>query len=512
MITDINSLISNQGRTPLASSTTSSIGTLSKLSSELKLIEGIHPIQITSVKNSQSGQQSTQLIGITQSDKQLTLLNSTPSSSFKAGDKGSLVIEGNKATLTVQSSPQSQLTSSGVTPTQPPIPRSSANVYQSNSPQPPNTAQTGPQASPQQQAKFSAEVAIASRPITLTVISTPQQSHSLPTAPAARESFSATVSDGQNSFILNTKHPLKLGESVQVMVDRKGQLQLYPSAPAQTREAVITDALKQSLPKQISSQEFTGMLRQLSALQQSGAVLPEKVSAALDQLVRQLPNLQTLTQSPEALKQAIQTSGLFSESNLANSNLLAKDVKLNLTRLDGAASEAKSSVQPTLPAAQQQALNMVAGAVEHITTNQLRNIVETAQQDGQTLPLNIALPIKDQRGTSMVNIRIDKDGPEHENDAQKHERRWLVQLKFEFEETGRFEARMSVQGQKVGIIFAVEAPETEQQIKANLQELKDNLRQKNVEIETLECFITKFNETTKRDVADQPQRLIDVRT
>ena len=232
----------------------------------------------------------------------------------------------------------------------------------------------------------------------------------------------------------------------------------------------------------------------------------------MDQLVRQLPNLKTLTQSPEALKQAIQTSGLFSESNLASSNLLAKDVKLNLTRLDGAANEAKNFVQPTLPAAQQQALNMVAGAVEHITTNQLRNIVETAQQDGQTLPLNIALPIKDQRGTSMVNIRIDKDGPEHENDAQKHERRWLVQLKFEFEETGRFEARMSVQGQKVGIIFAVEAPETEQQIKANLQELKDNLRQKNVEIETLECFITKFNETTKRDVADQPQRLIDVRT
>lgn len=335
-----------------------------------------------------------------------------------------------------------------------------------------------------------------------------------PTAQPAAANFSAIVSDGNEQFKLTTQHPLTPGEKLTVVVDKQGQMQFLPPEKTNTPPVTLSDGLRQSMPKQITAQELVSMVRQLHALSQSGAALPEKVATALDQLVKQLPNLQTLTQTSEGVKQAILSSGLFSESNLAKSTNLTTDFKLNLSRLEGASVEASKQAAPSVgtTTSSQQAMQLVTGAIERITTSQVRHLIENAQQDGSVLPLSVEIPIKDGRTTSIVNLKIDQDKSDKDNNIEPHKRRWLVQLKFDFEETGRFEARASVQDKKVGVIFAVEDPSTEKIIRERLDELRTNLRNKHVEIETLDCFRATLQDKPNQYKENKPQRLIDVRT
>ena len=633
MITDINSLVSGQGKASTAqSSSTASLGNLAKLSSELKLINGLNSIQITSVRNAQTPNGTQQLIGVSSpnSQQQFTLVNNQPSPAFQAGDKGTLSVSANQATLTVPT-PQSSTSTSAQTVSnnrvgyntgQQATPSlnqssaqtaqtSSANVHSSNTTlisssstqATTNNASSASQGAVSQntsvqQAQTIAQVAIASRPITLTVISSdaitlPQQGTSnnnsasaktinvqssinqpvasasttvtpsrqdgasntqpsnvqptpsvaatkpntpsnlpsasvipvtpsnttinattAPTAQPAVANFSAIVSDGNEQFKLTTQHPLTPGEKLTVVVDKQGQMQFLPPEKTNAPPVTLSDGLRQSMPKQITAQELVSMVRQLQTLSQSGAALPEKVATALDQLVKQLPNLQTLTQTSEGVKQAILSSGLFSESNLAKSTNLTTDFKLNLSRLEGASVEASKQAAPSVgtTTSSQQAMQLVTGAIERITTSQVRHLIENAQQDGSVLPLSVEIPIKDGRTTSIVNLKIDQDKSDKDNNIEPHKRRWLVQLKFDFEETGRFEARASVQDKKVGVIFAVEDPSTEKIIRERLDELRTNLRNKHVEIETLDCFRATLQDKPNQYKEDKPQRLIDVRT
>ena len=635
MITDINSLVSGQGKASTAqSSSTASLGNLAKLSSELKLINGLNSIQITSVRNAQTPNGTQQLIGVSSpnNQQQFTLVNNQPSPAFQAGDKGTLSVSANQATLTV-TTPQSSTSTSAQTvsnnrvgyntgqQTTPSFNQSStqtaqtssANVHSSNTTlisssstqATTNNASSASQGAVSQntsvqQAQTIAQVAIASRPITLTVISSdaitlPQQGTSnnnsasasaktinvqssisqpvasasttvtpsrqdgasntqpsnvqptpsvaatkpntpsnlpnasvipatpsnttnnaitAPTAQPAAANFSAIVSDGNEQFKLTTQHPLTPGEKLTVVVDKQGQMQFLPPEKTNAPPVTLSDGLRQSMPKQITAQELVSMVRQLHTLSQSGAALPEKVATALDQLVKQLPNLQTLTQTSEGVKQAILSSGLFSESNLAKSTNLTTDFKLNLSRLEGASVEASTQAAPSVgtTTSSQQAIQLVTGAIERITTSQVRHLIENAQQDGSVLPLSVEIPIKDGRTTSIVNLKIDQDKSDKDNNIEPHKRRWLVQLKFDFEETGRFEARASVQDKKVGVIFAVEDPSTEKIIRERLDELRTNLRNKHVEIETLDCFRATLQDKPNQYKEDKPQRLIDVRT
>lgn len=628
MITDINSLVSGAGKPASSqSSATSSIGTIAKLNSELKLIEGMQSVQITSVKNAQTSSGNSQLIGVTRNNQQqLTLINDKPSPNLHAGDKGTINVTGNQVTLTVNiatkdsstytqtptsNAPHSTQTSaSSSTPTSSSTQSNTAPTQQTLTakPSPPAATYQAANSPAIQQAKTVAQVAIASRPITLTVISSnaelaqpsgannavtdkaPSMSvQSVPTAiPTSKTTtsantiappiqttatltnttatpthtekntatssmnssmsaslqnaatnpsnnaksaaaplqtssitqtqvnYSAVVSDGEEQFTLTTKHPLKPGDTLNVIVDKQGQLQLYPTERTNTTATTLTEGLKQTLPKQVTPQEFISLIRQLSTLSQAqnATALPEKLSAAIDQLVKQLPNIQSLTQSSDGIKQAIQNSGLFSENNLANKANLVSDLKLNLSRLEGVNNELSKQAPVTnnLSAnSSQQALNMVAGAIERITTSQVRHLIESAQQDGSILPLTVEIPIKDGQSTSIVNLRIDKDDSDNET-QEPHKRRWLVQLKFEFEETGRFEARASVQDKKVGVLFAVEDASTEQMIRERLDDLRTNLRARDVEIETLDCFRAKLNPQPNQYQETSNKRLIDVRT
>jgi hypothetical protein len=204
------------------------------------------------------------------------------------------------------------------------------------------------------------------------------------------------------------------------------------------------------------------------------------------------------------MKQAIQTSGLFSESLLANDSKtqIPADLKINLTKLK----DAQESIGPlrlgSVPTEQ------IANAIERITTSQLRHFSEPNQINTPTYPLHIELPIKHGQSPSFVQIEINKDASTAEQ--EKQDRRWLVKLKFDFEETGRFDARASIQANKVGILFAAEDPETVQKLQKNLSTLKQQLKDKDIEVERLDAFQARLDKE-KANVA-KTQSLIDVRT
>ena len=314
------------------------------------------------------------------------------------------------------------------------------------------------------------------------------------------------VTDGRSEFELISQQALKKGDILRVFVDSNNQLQSLPTK--QTNEALPlqAQALRQSLPKQLSGMEMGNLINQLQNLSQSeGADLPPRTQQALQQLLQHLPNLSQVTSSPEAMKQAMQSSGTFAESLLLNDqkSQIPADFKLNLERLrDSQDPMVMPRISNALPTEQ------IANAIERITTNQLRHLSEPGQFNSQMYPLHIEVPIKDQQQHRMVQIEIDQD--KNQAQGEKHERRWLVKLQFDFEETGRFDARTSIQGNKVGILFAAESLDTVQKLQRNMPILKDKLSQKDIEIERLDAFQAKLAQAEKSSPTQQS--LIDVRT
>ncbi|NVK73717.1 MAG: flagellar hook-length control protein FliK [Oceanospirillaceae bacterium] len=313
-----------------------------------------------------------------------------------------------------------------------------------------------------------------------------------------------TVTDGQSEFPIISQTPLKKGDVLRVMVDTNNKMQVLPARANTAPPSAQVEALKQSLPRQLSLGDMSQLVNQLQKLGDNTSTLPPQTQQVLRQLIQNIPTLGSLTTSPEAMKQAIQTSGVFSESLLAKNTVqLPADLKLNLHRLKDIQENTGTLRLGGIPTEQ------IANAIERITTSQLRHFSDSNQVTNTNYPLHIELPIKHGQTTSFVGIEIDKDA-HSATEENKQERRWLVKLKFDFEETGRFDARASIQSNKVGILFAAEDPETVQKLQKNLSTLKQQLRDKDIEVERLDAFQSKLEK--EKTNLDKSKSLIDVRT
>jgi hypothetical protein len=538
MISDIQSMLNaSSGKQSNATNSSSNnilgnTGTIAKLSSEIKLIENLSLIKFQGSESLNFQGKPAQLLHATSAQQPFTLVNTgapidiSDIQNAKLNKTNSL-----QASLTLpvenqtsktgvnQNAPQVRqadnlmlasrvvnLTVTSVTPatnnignaplsttnTQPTslAPQTSSvqtSSTQTSSTQTSSAQTTNPHTVSPQLAAASIQAKTTNQPLT---VNTPQL---------------ATVSDGKAEFPILSQTPLKKGDIVRIMVDANNNMQVLPAKTSATAPTVQTEALKQSLPKQLSLGDMSQLVKQLHNLNEaSNANLPPQTQQALKQLIQNMPALGALTTSPEAMKQAIQTSGLFSESLLANDSKtqIPADLKLNLTKLK----DTQESIGPlrigNVPTEQ------IANAIERITTSQLRHFSEPNQINTPTYPLHIELPIKHGQSPSFVQIEINKDASTAEQ--EKQDRRWLVKLKFDFEETGRFDARASIQANKVGILFAAEDPETVQKLQKNLPTLKQQLKDKDIEVERLDAFQAKLDKEKVNIV--KTQSLIDVRT
>ncbi|RBO83252.1 flagellar hook-length control protein FliK [Marinomonas aquiplantarum] len=337
-----------------------------------------------------------------------------------------------------------------------------------------------------------------------------QQAHTQsPTASTSTQALAhaVKVTDGQTEFQVISQTPLKKGDTIRVFVDANNQLQALPAKEQTSTLPIQTQALRQSLPKQLPAADMTRLINQLQTLADSAdGEMPPRTQEALKQLVQHLPSLSQITSGAESMKQAMQVSGLFSESLLLNDQKLQipADLKLNLERLKDS-----QEMLPTQRSTVSLPTEQIASAIERITTNQLRHLAEPGQINTQIYPLQIEIPIKEHQQHRLIQVEIDKDPSQSE--ATDHDRRWLVKLQFDFEETGRFDARTSIQGNKVGILFAAESLDTVQKLQRNMPNLKDKLSQKDIEIERIDAFQANLKKAEKTKHTNQPS-LIDVRT
>lgn len=462
-----------QNKTSAQTNGQENIGIISKLSSDIKLIENLSLIRLTGSDSLTYQGKPAQLLHATNSQNvAFNLINTGKHIDTSTNTPANIRFNNpNQVSLTV---PSSVMTSNSM----------------------PND---GKAPISQTQSSNTNNLALASKVVNLTVVSSSSQ----PTT-NGQTSHSALVSDGQSNFTVATQAEMKKGDVIRVFVDNKNQLQVLPSQNNTTTNSLSIEALKQSLPKQLSASDMAQLLKQLNSLNNNPqSPLPAKTQQALSQLLQALPNVNTLTQSPDTMKQAIQTSGQFSESLLKNASpLIEADLKMNLSRLSN------TQQDPNNPRAIPFPTEQVANAIERISTNQLRHFADNAQASAQIFPMHIDLPIKEGQQNHLIQLDIDQDAAS--KNLPKEERRWLVKLKFDFEETGRFDARLGIQGKKVGIVFAAEKAETQVAIQQHMKELKQQLKAKDIEVERLDAFQTKLQDD--KPVNNTQSALIDVRT
>lgn len=310
-----------------------------------------------------------------------------------------------------------------------------------------------------------------------------------------------------NEFILSASQPLKEGSKVQIIRDSQGNIQLLPPRQESTANT-LTNALAKSLPQQLPKAELTQLIQSLTTMT-NDKNLDIGVRQQIQQLIQSFPSPQNL-QTPDAVKQAINNSGLFLESKLLNSTPnLTQDIKANWINVQTAVTQTQedSLLNSRTESFDKKIENSVSHALERITSSQIRNLLESSKQEGINLPLIIEIPIQDKGKTSVFQLEIDQDKSNQEKPNKK--RNWLAKLLFDFPETGKFEARVNVEENKVAVIFVAENKETDNQIKQSSNLLAKQLADKGLEVTQLESFVSP-NKTRTEKV--KQHNLIDVRT
>jgi len=317
------------------------------------------------------------------------------------------------------------------------------------------------------------------------------------------------VSKETSEFIITSDIPLKIGGKIQVFTDSQGNIQLLPKQP-QMRESTLHGEFAKSLPQQITKKELVQLIQNLSNIQTSEK-FDVSTQKRIQQLLTSIPQRQDLD-SPQAMKQAIFNSGLFLENKLFNNpSNLTRDIKANWLSIQNARpqkptneSVAQASIKDSLDLKTGEAISQ---AVERITSSQIRNLLESNKLDGLNFPLVIELPIQDKNSTSIFQLQIDQDKESSSKPSKK--KKWLAKLLFDFPETGKFEARLNVEDNKVALIFVAEDKDTENKIRKRSAILTRQLEDKGLEVSQLDSFskpIEKKRNNTKK------HSLIDVRS
>ena len=316
------------------------------------------------------------------------------------------------------------------------------------------------------------------------------------------------VSNGTEEFYIKVSHPLTSGEKLQVFRDVDGNMQLLPRQ-TETTSNILNNEFAKSLPQQLSKEELVDTFKRLTLANQDTRLEPNTLKQ-LSQLINSIPNQQDLN-TPQAIKQAMLNSGLFFESKLfQNLPNLNQDLKANLLNIQKAvifqtANHDQVDIKTDL--LNQDAGKSISQAIERITSSQIRNLLESTKIDGINLPLVLEIPIQDKEQTSILQLQIDQDKSDQAKPNKK--RKWLAKLLFDFPETGKFEARVNVEENKVSVIFVAEKPNTELDIRKNRNKLTHQLEEKGLEVIKLDSFCRPMEESTNRT---KKHNLIDVRT
>ncbi|MGB0940911.1 MAG: flagellar hook-length control protein FliK [Marinomonas sp.] len=315
------------------------------------------------------------------------------------------------------------------------------------------------------------------------------------------------VSQSSQNFIIESLKPLNVGDTIPVIRDENGKLQLLPITQEMTNKT-LDSGLAKSLPQQLTKGELSQLIQTFNQLQNNREASKD-TQRLIQQILTSIPQSQNI-ESPKELKQALSNSGLFLENKLLkSSDNLNHDFKANLLKLQTniAQSESTSTQTYIKDNLDQRTGQTISQAIERITSSQIRNLLETNKVEGLNLPLTIEFPIQDKGATSIFQLQVDKDSDSDTTSTNK--RRWLAKLLFDFPETGKFEARLNVEGNKLAVIFVAEEKETANKIHQYTQNLTKQLTNKGLEVTQVDSFCKPVEDKVQTKVK---RNLIDVRT
>jgi len=197
----------------------------------------------------------------------------------------------------------------------------------------------------------------------------------------------ATLQIGQQQINVITSAPLLQGQSIEVeVIQIKPEPALKLRSPIAAAETNVAAALKLALPRQTSLAPLMANLTWLAQSQQTLSQLPPPMTEAVKQLISALPQRTELS-SAQAVKQAIQNSGLFFENKLAQmtkgagTTLMTGDLKAALLQL-----ATQISRTDTTAATAQTAKDMAAAAIAGTSKIRGDSLASTLLKPNSPLP------------------------------------------------------------------------------------------------------------------------------
>lgn len=283
-----------------------------------------------------------------------------------------------------------------------------------------------------------------------------------------------------------TNVQLKPGQQLLLQVIKTGakpQLQIQQPTTQVSDQFVL---IKNALPKQLLPQEVQQSLKSILSS-------PLKTEANAAKLFSQIIENKAIPaqkiDSP-AIKQALNTSGLLLEAQLAKGIIPSVDNKADMLRLlslwmpaiketiavkQRAAPNDPSNVnnaENKLPAASllERLTRLLEGSITRVQTHQASSL---PNEEGGRQIWQFEIPIKVSDAVEHPLVQIERDDSKQDGEGNSG---WSVNLSFNFETLGPVQSRIGLEGEAISVTFWSEIPSTRHLIQEKLPLLEAALR------------------------------------
>ncbi|MGZ8195283.1 MAG: flagellar hook-length control protein FliK [Methylosarcina sp.] len=321
---------------------------------------------------------------------------------------------------------------------------------------------------------------------------------------------------GENQFLLQqlpggetlsafSHVDLPLSQRIQIQVVHMGSTPELRILPSSTQaEAVVPQALRELLPKQVGIGELIKSLQLLSRTDSSN--LPDSVRLAIENLTAAIPKTKQLF-TPKGVQNAVRNSGLFLEATLAasltNKNpFFGNDIKARLLNLLAAiqesvpstsegtsASQLRKNSLPPDPAAFSQSVYEIEngnsnseiidldklvlkteGALAKIIVDQL-----ASQPDNGDVTMQLTIPFTEGNYQDTAQLVINSDGSTACN--ENHLPSWTAAIELQPPGIGKFNAHIVWNGSRIDATLWSDREETEVLMQCHCELLRARLEQ-----------------------------------
>jgi hypothetical protein len=304
---------------------------------------------------------------------------------------------------------------------------------------------------------------------------------------------------------------LPLSQRIQIQVVHLGsapELRILP-VPTQA-EAVVPQALRELLPKQVGIGELIKSLELLSRTNSSN--LPDSVRLAIENLTAAIPKTKQLF-TPKGLQDALRNSGLFLEAtlaaNLTNKNpFFGNDIKARLLSLLAAVQESVPSTSEGTSALQLQKNSLPPGSADFSQSvpeiengNSNSEIIDldklvlktegalakviidqlaSQPQDNGVVTMQLTIPFKEGNYQDTVQLVINSDGSATCNDENPLSS-WTAAIELQPPGIGKFNAHIVWNGSRIDTTLWSDREETQVLMQSHCELFRARLKQVGLE-------------------------------